>query len=51
MKTQVLMPCYSAGLRRIVAAGLRISRLLDPEYDGTVPESESGSIFRNVGIY
>ena len=53
MKTQVLLPCYSAGLRRVVvpsASGLRISRLLDPENDDTDPECESGSIFRNAGI-
>jgi len=54
MKTQVLLPCYSARLRRIVipsAPRLSISRLLYPEGDDTDPESESGIIFRNVGIY
>ena len=54
MKTQVLLPCYSAGLPRIVVPSvprLSISRLLDPEGDDTDPESESGSIFRNVLVY
>jgi len=54
MKTRVLLPCYSAGLRRIVVPSvprLSICRLVDPEGDGTDPESESGTIFRNVGIY
>jgi len=54
MKTQVLLPCYIAGLRRIVVPSeplLSISILLYPECDDDDPVSESGSIFRNVGIY
>jgi len=54
MKTQVLLPCYRAGLRRIVIPSdplLSISRVLYPEGDDNDPESESGIIFRNVGIY
>jgi hypothetical protein len=32
-------------------SGLSISRLLGPKNDGTDPEFESSSIFRNVAIY
>ena len=54
MKVQVLLPRYSAGLRRIVILStprLSISRMLYPEGDDNDPESQSGIIFRNVGIY
>ena len=54
MKTRVLLPRYSARLRRFVVPSvlrLSISRLLYPEGDDDNPEPESGSIFRNVGIY